>query len=399
MNSSYQATVDWLFSKSRALSPCTDLQPMIEACRCLGNPERSVRCIHVAGTNGKGSVCTKVAHGLDLAGIRAGLFTSPHISSFRERIQVQGVMIPEEAVVSGVSTIRTLCPDGLSFFDITTLLAFLWFREQKVEIMVLETGIGGRLDATNVCHPDLSIITSISFDHTHLLGDTLEQITAEKAGIVREKTPLILGPKVCQQTVARSVSRRHPLPPIVQVEGSWEDFDEENSAIATMAMKRLHLPSEIIREAVQVRPPCRFQEVARDQIIKQRGVAPPAVIFDVAHNPDAIAHLLMKARATFPLSQFCFLVAVCADKDARRMLMLLTKEAGAIMCTESSSPRALPAMELCCLAHHGTRKGAVLCEADPQAAFAKAMSMAAEQHMPLIVTGTFFLMDPLLKSC
>ena len=160
----------------------------------FGHPHRYYRTIHVAGTNGKGSVSSTLAAILQSAGLRVGLYTSPHLVDFRERIRVDGEMIPEQRVIDFVEQERAFFePLYPSFFELTTALAFLYFAEQKVDVAVVEVGLGGRLDCTNIICPDLSIITNISFDHQQLLGDTLPKIAAEKAGIIKEGVPVVVG--------------------------------------------------------------------------------------------------------------------------------------------------------------------------------------------------------------
>ncbi|MEI6241855.1 MAG: Mur ligase family protein, partial [Chlamydiota bacterium] len=169
------------------------LDEMKRGLEFVGHPEKAFESIHVAGTNGKGSVCTKVAKALSLEGYRVGLYISPHISSYRERISINGLMISEEEVVKYLERIFQI-PIEFSFFEISTLLAFMYFADQLVEFAVLETGLGGRYDATNVVDPIVSVITSIGWDHMHILGDTLEAIACEKGGIIKREVPLVLGP-------------------------------------------------------------------------------------------------------------------------------------------------------------------------------------------------------------
>ncbi|MBR1801179.1 MAG: bifunctional folylpolyglutamate synthase/dihydrofolate synthase [Bacteroidaceae bacterium] len=160
----------------------------------FGHPHRRYRTIHVAGTNGKGSVSSTLAAILQSAGLRVGLYTSPHLVDFRERIRVDGEMIPEQRVIDFVEQERVFFePLSPSFFELTTALAFLYFAEQQVDVAVVEVGLGGRLDCTNIICPDLSIITNISFDHQQFLGDTLAKIAAEKAGIIKEGVPVVIG--------------------------------------------------------------------------------------------------------------------------------------------------------------------------------------------------------------
>lgn len=384
----YSSTVRWLFSKHLSLGTQLGLERMQEACRRLGNPERGLQCVHVAGTNGKGSVCTKIAKAYELSGRTTGLFTSPHISSFRERIQINGVCISEQEVIDGVDTIRSLCPDTLTFFEITTLLAFLWFRKQKVQRAVLETGLGGRLDATNVCLPELCVITSISFDHMDYLGTSLEEIATEKAGILKENIPVVIGPRVPLTVISLHAKKRSV--PLYHVEGEWADFDAENSALAEKALHLLNMPSEVIEKALRFRPPCRFQEIHLEGVGSQ--LKSVVVVLDVAHNPDGIQRLLMKAKRTFPNSRFCILLAVSHDKDVKEMVFTLCNEAVAIVCTEAPSTRAMSSSELARVVRGANPSLCVRDVADPQEALRAAVESAAAAGTPLLVTGTFFFM-------
>jgi dihydrofolate synthase/folylpolyglutamate synthase len=392
---SYEETVEWLCSKRPPSDRKPNLDGMRAACVALGDPQKNLRAVHVAGTNGKGSVCTKIAKGYERSGSLTGLFTSPHLFSFCERIQINSEPIPHDAVVEGVSFIGQMCSNiaTLTFFEITTLLCFWWFQRMGVEMAVLETGLGGRFDATNVCHPDLCIITSISLDHTGMLGTTLKDIAREKAGIIKRGVPTVLGPRVPLEVILQEPG----VSEVVRVDGTWGDFDEENSQIAAAAMRRLNLREECIVEAVRYRPPCRFQEVPRESVRAQWGVAPPAVVLDVAHNPDGIQHLLVKARQAFPAQKFCVLFAVSKDKDVQEMVALLLQECHVLICTESSSRRAMGAGELAALVR--AMGGRAIGAAVPAEAFAIALRAAAEHEAPLLVTGTFTVFEQIAHPC
>jgi dihydrofolate synthase/folylpolyglutamate synthase len=360
------------------------------------NPEEGLQCIHVAGTNGKGSVCTKMAKAYELSGHTTGLFTSPHISSFRERFQITGESISQEEVVEGITRIRSCCSDDLTFFEITTLLAFLWFQKRHVQMAVLETGLGGRLDATNVCHPQMCVITSISFDHMNYLGNTLESIAMEKAGIVKEGIPVVIGPRVSSDVVCREAKKKSA--PVFQVQGVWNDFDAENSAIARQALLLLHMPSKIIEEALRVRPPCRFQEIDTEQLSTKWKEIPEAVILDVAHNPDGIQHLLMKAKASYPNSRVCMLLAVSQDKDVKEMIESLCGCVGAVVCTEAPTSRAMPASMLAQMVQQASEDVHVMSASTPEKALCLALEFAATNHHILLVTGTFFCMSAIRQA-
>lgn len=197
---SYQQTLDYLFSalpayhRIGAAAYKADLANTEAMMEHLGHPERGFRSIHVAGTNGKGSVSHFLASILQEAGYKVGLYTSPHLVDFRERIRINGEMIPQQEVVAFVQKHKSFFePQGLSFFEMTVGLAFDYFRNRQVDIAVIEVGMGGRLDSTNVITPLLSVITNIGLDHTQFLGDTLEKIAAEKAGIIKTGIPVVVG--------------------------------------------------------------------------------------------------------------------------------------------------------------------------------------------------------------
>lgn len=198
----YSETIDYLFSSLRSFQDVgTDaykpgLERITELCRRLGNPQRNYYVIHIAGTNGKGSTAHMIASILQQAGYQTGLYTSPHLTDFRERIRINGEMISKQKVVNFVDKHRQDIEElGLSFFEMATGMAFDYFAQSDVEVAVIETGLGGRLDATNIVQPILSVITNIGLEHTEYLGDTLPKIAREKGGIIKKCTPVILGEK------------------------------------------------------------------------------------------------------------------------------------------------------------------------------------------------------------
>ena len=196
----YQETLDFMFAqlpmyhRIGAAAYKADIQPTLDMMEALGHPERKFSSIHVAGTNGKGSVSHMLASILMQAGYKVGLYTSPHLVDFRERIRINGAMIPQEEVTRFVELHKDYMQSlQLSFFEMTVGLAFDYFAAQQVDVAVVEVGMGGRLDSTNVITPDLSIITNIGFDHTQFLGNTLPLIAGEKAGIIKPGVPVVIG--------------------------------------------------------------------------------------------------------------------------------------------------------------------------------------------------------------
>src|SRR5690606_10585214 len=171
-----------------------DLKNTLTLCNFFNNPQNKLRCIHVAGTNGKGSVSHMLAAIFQKHHYKTGLYTSPHLKDFRERIKINGVMIPPQFVVDFVEKTKSLCEAiNPSFFELTFVMALEYFASENTEIAIIETGLGGRLDSTNVIHPLLSIITNIGMDHMDILGDSLEKIAIEKAGIIKPATPVVIG--------------------------------------------------------------------------------------------------------------------------------------------------------------------------------------------------------------
>src|SRR5579871_4795207 len=314
---SYAETIESLYQASSSGGHC-GLDNAKAFDQALGFPTASYATIHVAGSNGKGSVATKIAKGLELSGYRVGLYTSPHLFCFRERITINSQKISEEEAVEGMQKIFSV---GLNatFFEMTTFLAFLHFREKKVDVAVIETGLGGRLDATNIVNPVLTVITSSSREHAHILGDELEKIAFEKAGIMKEKVPIILGPKARFKAIYDRANALH-CPIFISKQISYF-YDEENQATAKLALNHLgpffSISPQAMDEALSVRPPCRFERVGE-------------VIFDVAHNPEAIFYLLQALHTFFPKSKFRFVVGFSKDKEYDQCLNLIAPVAAHI---------------------------------------------------------------------
>lgn len=285
------------------------LSQMQELAKTFDHPEKKFLSIHIAGSNGKGSVACKIANGLEQVYPKVGLFTSPHISTFRERITINGRMIPEEELQA---ILEKIIDHPGTFFELTTLAAFLYFAQQEVDFAVIETGLGGRLDATNIVTPVLSVITSISLEHTEFLGETIEQIASEKAGIIKPGIPVVLGPK------ASMISS----PAAIQVEGSFSTVDEENSAIAKQCMETLELPIEVIAAALAKRPRCRMEKIGN-------------IILDVAHNPDALERYFLEDKRR-PLQVICTL---SKNKDLKSCLSVISQHADAIYLVDAPNGR------------------------------------------------------------
>jgi dihydrofolate synthase / folylpolyglutamate synthase len=333
--------------------------------RILGFPSRKFASVQIAGTNGKGSVSTKIAKALQTNGKKVGLYTSPHILTYHERIQVNGKPISEESADRLLRKILAVTEIRPSYFELLTLLAYCHFAEEKVDFAVLEAGLGGRLDATNIVSPVLSIITSIDFDHMPYLGNTLEAIAFEKAGIIKPGVPALIGPQAKPLHVFEAVAASAKSP-LFQVLGEFNHYEEENQAIAKKALSLLPFPLEkkSIDSGLSAVPPCRFETVCHH----------PLVILDVAHNPDGLRRTFERLAYTYPGKQIRVLAGFSADKAVEDALAVIRDHAVDVHLTYTDHARLL-------------RSGEEL-----EIAFEKAYTQAKKNQEILLVCGTFFIM-------
>ena len=349
----------------------------------LGLPSAKFPSIHIAGTNGKGSVASKIAKGLESKYPRVGVFTSPHISSFRERITINQQLISEENVHDRLVRIIRLAQKEkipATFFEVTTLLAFTYFAEQKVDIAVIETGLGGRLDATNIVTPLLSIITSIDYDHTDLLGCSLESIAAEKAGIIKKGVPVILGPTAMIVPVKEKSQT-------ITVKGPFADVESENRAIARSAMEYLNIPEKAIKKALTTRLPCR-----REKIIFQN----KDVILDVAHNPRGLKSLFHDLK--IPPKKLRIICGLSKTKDLGNCLEILHQNANDIHLVDASNGRcATPESLQKILLSQNVTPSRITTHHTVENSMSTACSLANAHNQEIIVCGTFFIMSEARK--
>jgi dihydrofolate synthase/folylpolyglutamate synthase len=318
----------------------------------VGNPQIGLKTVHIAGTNGKGSTSHMIAAALQVAGYKTGLYTSPHLKDFRERIRINGIMIPEEEVVAFVNEYheawQAIQP---SFFEITVAMCFWYFKRAGIDIAVIETGLGGRLDSTNVIVPEVSVITNIGYDHMNLLGDTIEKIASEKAGIIKSKTPVVIGamrPEAREVMIQTAFQQQAPmidaalisstLIPSGELQGHYQI---ENRATAFMALRTLAALGWRVNE----------EHVAQgfQQVVELTGLLgrwqklhdSPLTIADVAHNEDGIRTVLDQLQQT-PHKQLHFVLGLVGDKDVTRVLKMLPQEAIYYFC-KADIPRGLDA--------------------------------------------------------
>ncbi len=318
------------------------------------HPEQGLRCVHVAGTNGKGSTSHLIASVLQEAGHKVGLHTSPHLKDFRERFRIDGEMISEAEVVRFVEQYREgFEPIKASFFEWGVALAFWWFKEQQVDIAVIETGMGGRLDSTNVVSPEVSVITNIGWDHMDFLGHTLEAIAAEKAGIIKQGVPVILGEgseevvaaiKRKAQVEAAQITVVDQTEPITFRTGLSGEHQERNARTALATITELRSKGWSVTDEHVAKG---FQKVISNTGLLGRWQTlqePPLTIADVAHNVDGM-RVVKRQLERIPFERLHIVLGMVNDKDLGRVLAELPRSATYYFC-KADIPRGLAADEL-----------------------------------------------------
>jgi len=388
----------------------------IEKLLCLlGNPHKKLRCVHIAGTNGKGSTAAFLHSILTRSGYRAGLFTSPHLIDFTERIRLCNTEIARKRVAQLATRIRDLCIreglENITFFECITALAFQYFAEEKADPVVLETGMGGRLDATNVVHPVATIITSISLEHQFYLGKTLQQIAAEKAGIIKENTPLITGarqPYVIRLFAERCKKLHAPLYVLgrdiyckragtaAMYYSGFEcilknarlgligDHQVRNAALALGAAELLRGEGFTIKEDDMLQGLQQACWPGRLEVIRQK----PAVVLDGAHNPEAWKALRSALEKYYSFKNLFMVIGVMQDKDIARMIETLTPDAHTVIFCKPKMDRAAGKLNIEPSMNAATRKKSLWIE-DTAAAIQKAFEQASPDDL-ICVTGSLF---------
>ena len=412
----YQETLDFMFSqlpmyhRIGAAAYKNDIQPTIDMMASLGNPERRFKSIHVAGTNGKGSVSHFLASILQEAGYKVGLYTSPHLVDFRERIRINGEMIPQSVVVDFVDCNREMFDKfKLSFFEMTVGLAFDYFAREQVDIAVIEVGMGGRLDSTNVITPLLSVITNIGLDHTQFLGDTLEKIAAEKAGIIKEGVPVVIGETQPEtKPVFESVAAAHHAPItfadshfVVDDISRFTDeltgeYQKKNIATVLEAVEVLRKTIDLNLSPVAVRQ--GLSRVVTNTHLQGRWEKigeSPLTICETAHNEPGIRAMLGKL-SNMEFKHLHIVYGCVNDKDFRHILQLLTSQLSSFTFyfTQPSVPRRLPVADLAAAAHEMGIDGPAFDTVQEAIAASRA---AADPQDLVLVTGSIFLVADALS--
>ena len=424
----YPQTLDYLFSKLPmyqrigAAAYKADLNNTIAICKALGNPEKKIKYVHVAGTNGKGSSSHMLAAILQQAGYKTGLYTSPHLVDFRERIKINGKMISKTEVVKFVEDYKTIFEKiEPSFFEWTVGLAFHYFAQQEVDVVILEVGLGGRLDSTNVITPVACLITNIGYDHMNLLGDTLPKIAAEKAGIIKTKIPVVISQTQLDVISVFNETAKQLKAPIEFADKNYKlissSYNKEFLSITLLHKKTntIHLYNLDLQGSYQIKNVMGVLNAT--EILKQKGFIieetdiknalsqvqkltglhgrwqviqkKPLVIADTGHNEDGIKEVLDNLKR-YTYKTLHFVLGVVNDKDISKILKLLPKDATYYFC-KASIPRALDENELATLAKKNGLNGSTF-KTVPEA-LKKAIKQAKVNDLVFVGGSTFTVAD------
>lgn len=427
----YQQTISYLyeqlpmFTRIGAAAFKKDLTNTIKLCQELGNPQEKFVAIHIAGTNGKGSVSHMLAAVFQEAGYRTGLYTSPHLIDFRERIKINGNLVSKDWVVDFVTKNQTLIDTvSPSFFEITVAMAFTAFAEQEVDIAIIETGMGGRLDSTNIINPILSVITNIGYDHMEFLGDNLPSIATEKAGIIKQGVPTIIGeqhPETERVFFEHSVQKQSVL---YHAEAMWDmvrtssNLDCQTFKAINRAQREMHTVTtdllgdyqvaniktvlaarEVLMSSGKASLPFDTTLAALSKVKKLTGLhgrwevlqKEPLIIADVAHNPAGLTGSMHQWKGITAANKHIVLGFV-KDKDVQQALALLPKDNTYYFCN-ADIPRAMPASQLQKIANEVGLKG------DMYVHVADAVQTARQtitKDDALLITGSVFVVGEAL---
>ena len=354
----YIQTLDYLFGRLPiyqrigAAAYKADIGNIVTATKHLKNPHTQFKTIHIAGTNGKGSTAHMLASILQESGKKVGLYTSPHLKDFRERIRINGEMIAQKEVVTFVKENQVFFEKmELSFFEFTVAMAFDYFAKQKVDIAIIETGLGGRLDSTNIINPELAIITNISLDHTNLLGDTIEKIATEKAGIIKNETPVIIGRRQKETTsIFKNITKEkntnliYASPQKGYTSDLKGEYQKENINTVITAIKQLQKQGWAITEddieQGLLKIAANTQLLGRWQTLSSN----PQIICDTAHNEDGIKEIANQL-STSKYEQLHIVFGTVDDKNLDTILSYLPKNAKYYFC-KANIVRAMNAEDL-----------------------------------------------------
>ncbi len=349
----YDEVIKYLYSLERAKGSKLGLGNINRLLKKTGNPEKKLRCVHVAGTNGKGSVCVMISAVLQEAGYKVGMYTSPHLKDFRDRFLVNNKKISEKDIIKYFLKVKSFIT-GQTFFEVITAMAFLYFKEQKVDFLVLEVGLGGRLDATNVVKPLVSVITNVDIEHTDFLGESIEKIAYEKGGVIKEEVPVVTGASGKALTVIKKISNKNNSKLFInkkykKANGEFEinnyknlklnlkgDFQLVNSSIAIAAIDVLNQYYKLDINKNNIKNGLKNVEWhGRFDFIRKN------VLVDCAHNPSSFKVLIDELRRIKNCyGKIILVIGILDDKDIKKMVKMIEPLTDKIIVTKAKTPRA-----------------------------------------------------------
>lgn len=397
----YQETLSWMFNRlpmfqtqgKNALN--NKLDNILTFTSALGNPQTKFKSLHIAGTNGKGSSSSMLASILQEAGYKVGLYTSPHLKDFRERIKIDGKEIPEDYVVNFISENKSFLEEhSLSFFEMTVGMAFSYFSEEKVDIAVIEVGLGGRFDSTNIIIPEVSLITNISKDHTDILGDTLPKIAFEKAGIIKQNVPVVISEyqeETAPVFTARAKEMKAPIIFANHIETSLTTdlqgtYQEKNiKGVIAVIELLIHQGWDITSENIVQ----GLLHVVRNTNLKGRWQtlsSYPTIVCDTGHNVGGLTYVMEQLKKQ-TYTNLHIVVGFVKEKDVNSVLELFPKEATYYFC----SPAIARGLNVNTLKEIATAKGL---QGEAYSSVAEALNVAKAQALPtdfIFVGGSTFV--------
>jgi dihydrofolate synthase/folylpolyglutamate synthase len=401
----YEETLKWLYvqlpmyQRTGGAHYKIDLDKTIQICAHLGNPENRFPSVHVAGTNGKGSTSHMLASILQEAGFKVGLYTSPHLKDFRERIKINGKMIPEPEVVDFVRKHKNKFVElELSFFEMTVGMAFTYFAESKVDIAILETGMGGRLDSTNVVTPLVSIITNIGYDHMQFLGDSLEKIAGEKAGIIKPGIPVVISETQQEvEHVFKETASQKGSPIYFADQLGWDFMESDLTGVYQLKNQKGVL------QAIQLLQDQGWVINERDisegllNVVANTGLFgrwqklndKPRAYCDCAHNLNGLL-VILDHLSTFNFEKLHIVLGVVNDKDLGKILPIFPPEASYYFC-RPDIPRGLDERELASVANKLGLKG--ISYPSVQEAYQAALKNASPKDLVFVGGSTFVVAE------
>jgi len=414
----FEESLQWLYGFQK-FGMNLGLERISYIAKELGNPQQNYKIIHVGGTNGKGSVCKFIASILKKSGYTVGVYTSPHLQHISERFVVENQQITEDEVVSLVRKIKPVVDkmirngNGPTFFEVATALAFQYFCDKKVDFAVVEVGLGGRFDATNIVEPVLTVITNVSLEHRHILGKTIEDIAFEKAGIIKTNVPVVTGATGNALTVINKVAKEKKTPVTIIKKESWKrtyndmngqkfsingalsdhtvntsmlgEYQGENIAVAIAAIEQLqmngvYIPDTSIEEGIT-----HAVNIGRMEIVSNE----PFILLDGAHNKTGMKFLVDSLKKDFDYDKLIVVLGILSEKDITSMLSSITPLADVIVATKSKNTRACDPSKLEEITKKIDNAKEVVVKEQIPDAIAYAKSLAKKNNL-ICITGSLF---------